>query len=182
MIYSFSLQTIGICVAILLIVANGLWIFGGEKSREWLRAFPRSRTAGLVLATLAAVWTFWLIATMDLGEFTPMRRPLMIAIPIGWFLTITYVEEFLAVRALGILAQLAACPMLESAFLRPETSRLLVVVLAYIWIILGIFWIGMPYLLRDQINWLLRIKGRSQIAAYIGVAYGLLILGSAFTW
>ena len=36
--------------------------------------------------------------------------------------------------ALGMIALLAAEPILEAAFLRPETSRLLVVVLAYVWI------------------------------------------------
>ena len=51
----------------------------------------------------------------------------------------------------GILCLLAAEPLLEAAFLRPETSRLLVTMLAYLMIVVGLFWVTMPYLLRDQI-------------------------------
>ena len=49
-----------------------------------------------------------------------------------------FVDEFLAVRALGILCLLAAEPLLDAAFLRPETSRLLVTVLAYLMIVAGL--------------------------------------------
>ena len=71
----------------------------------------------------------------------------------GYVLVLRFVEEFLAVRALGILCLLAAEPLLDSAFLRYETSRLLVTVFAYLLVVAGLFWVTMPYLLRDQINW-----------------------------
>ncbi|MEZ5328982.1 MAG: hypothetical protein R3F19_28385 [Verrucomicrobiales bacterium] len=32
-------------------------------------------------------------------------------------------------------------------------TRLLLPLLAYAWIIIGLFWVGMPYVLRDQIAW-----------------------------
>ena len=62
-------------------------------------------------------------------------------------------DEFLAVRALGILFLLGAEPLLDAAFFRMEPSRLLVTVFAYLLIVVGLFWVTMPYLLRDQINW-----------------------------
>ena len=40
--------------------------------------------------------------------------------------------------------------------MRQETTRLLLVLLAYVWIINGLFWVGMPWLMRDQIAWLTR--------------------------
>ena len=60
-------------------------------------------------------------------------------------------DEFLAVRALGILCLLAAEPLLDAAFFRYEPSRLLVTVFAYLMVVAGLFWVTMPYLLRDQI-------------------------------
>ena len=69
--------------------------------------FPRSRVAGFVLLTIALLWTFWLLATMEMGEFASFRRPLLIALPIGFLLVLRFVDEFLAVRALGILFLLA---------------------------------------------------------------------------
>ena len=114
--------------------------------------------------------------TLDLGEFENLRRPILILIPVGWFLTIRYVDEFLAVRSLGILFLLAAEPLLEAAFLRPEQSRLLLTLLAYLWVVLGMFWIGMPYLLRDQISWLVANPTRWNIAVGAGLVYGLAIV------
>src|SRR5260370_9448065 len=88
--------------------------------------FPRSRTAGVVLLTISLVWSFWLVATIEMGEFQAFRRPLLIALPIGYVLVLRFVEEFLAVRALGILCLLAAKPLLDAAFLLYQRSRLLV--------------------------------------------------------
>ena len=62
--------------------------------------------------------------------------------------------RFLTARALGILMLLGACLFLVAAFLELPLTRLLLPVVAYVWIVLGMFWVGMPYLLRDQINWL----------------------------
>ena len=109
--------------------------------------------AGVFLLTICLVWTFWLLATIQMGEFSAFRRPLLIALPIGYGLVLRFVGEFLAVRALGILCLLAAEPLLDAAFLRYEPSRLLVTVLAYLLILAGLFWVAIPYLLRDQINW-----------------------------
>ena len=57
---------------------------------------------------------------MEMGEFSNFRRPLLIILPVGFLLVLRFVDEFLAVRALGILCLLAAEPLLDAAFLRPE--------------------------------------------------------------
>ena len=44
-------------------------------------------------------------------------------------------------------------PLLDAAFFRDETRRLVVTVFAYLLIVAGLFWVMMPYLLRDQLNW-----------------------------
>jgi hypothetical protein len=74
---------------------------------------------------------------------------------------------------------LLAEPVISSAFLRPELWRLLIVLLAYVWLTLGMFWVGKPYLLRDQITWLTKSILRWRIAAALGVVWGGLILGFA---
>ena len=116
-----------------------------------------------------------------MGEFSAFRRPLLIALPIGYMLALRFVEEFLAVRALGILCLLAAEPLLDAAFLRYETSRLLLTVLAYLLIIAGLFWVAIPYVLRDQINWSTRSVLRWRFLHAIALIYGGVILSFAFT-
>jgi hypothetical protein len=101
---------------------------------------------------------------------------MLIGIVLGAFLSWKYVEEFLAVRAVGMLALLAAEPLLEAAFMRHETSRLLLVLLAYVWIINGLFWVGMPWVMRDQIAWVtakMRRYRAAALAAGIAMSHGM---------
>jgi hypothetical protein len=177
MIYTFmNLKMAGFLVGIALILGHVLALRSRESVRKWLLSFPRSHVLGVALLVTAAIWSFLLVAEMDLGEFTSYRTGFLMAIPVAAGLTIRYVEEFLAVRATGMLMLLAAEPVLEAAFLRPEKSRLLLVVLAYAWTIFGMFWVGMPYLMRDQIKWLLKSESRWNAAMYLGLAYGVAIL------
>ena len=179
MIYSIDLKTVGIAVGIFLLAIHLVALGRSEACRRWLKEFPRSRAAGTVLIVAAGIWSLVLIRTMDLGEFSKLRNVMSIAVVAGTFLAWRYVEEFLAVRALGMLALLAAEPVLEAAFLRPDPTRLLVVFLAYGWIILGLFWVGLPWTLRDQIGWLTARVPRFQAAAWGGVVYGVLVLACA---
>lgn len=181
MIYHLSLQFTGIVVGLLLIAAHVYALAVPGRTKSFLHALPRSRTWGTALLAISAVWAFWLVWTMDLGEFQRLRTALIVAVPAGAVLTWRFVDEFLAVRALGILALLAAEPLLEAAYLRPELSRLLLVLLAYAWILSGLFLVGMPYILRDLIAWVIGQRARFRQAAIAGFVCGLAILACAIT-
>lgn len=181
MIYGLSLQTVGVIAGVALVLFSLPGIVKPAWMQDWLKRFPRSGTAGVVLLTIALVWSFWLLATMEMGEFSGFRKPLLIVLPIGYVLVLRFVEEFLAVRALGSVCLLAAEPLLEAAFFRNESSRLFLTVLAYLMIVAGLFWVTMPYLLRDQINWSARSNTRWHAVHGIAAAYGLAILTCAFT-
>ena len=180
MIYHLSLQTAGVIAGAFLIVVGVLGLMKPDFAQV-VKQFPRSRFAGVVLLTICLAWTFWLLATIQMGEFSSFRRPLLIALPIGYVLTLFFVDEFLAVRALGILCLLVAEPLLDAAFLRYETSRLLVTVFAYLLIIAGLFWVAIPYVLRDQLNWIARSVFRWRCLHAIELIYGGVLLGFAFT-
>ena len=180
MIYHLSLHTAGVIAGVFLVVL-GLLGFIKPDLASAVKQFPRSWIAGVVLLTICLAWTMWLLATIQMGEFAGFRRPLLIALPIGYVLTLFFVDEFLAVRALGILCLLAAEPLLDAAFLRYETSRLLVTVFAYLLIVAGLFWVAIPYILRDQINWTARSVFRWRCFHAIEVIYGCVILTFTFT-
>jgi hypothetical protein len=72
-------------------------------------------------------------------------------------------------------------PLLESAFLHPESIRLVLVTLVYVWIVIGMFWVGMPYVMRNQITWVSATPGRWRLASLAGLACGaVLCAGSLF--
>jgi hypothetical protein len=180
MIYHLSLQTAGIIAGAFLILISLPGLVKPDLTSV-AQKFPRSHMAGVVLLSIALVWTFWLLATIQMGEFSAFRRPLLIALPIGYVLALRFVEEFLAVRALGMLCLLAAQPLLDAAFLRYETSRLLVTLFAYLLIVAGLFWVAIPYVLRDQINWSAHSVFRWRFLHMIAFVYGGVILIFAFT-
>ena len=176
MIYPLALGTAFIIAGLLLLVAHGLALFKPKAVQDWLRAFPRSRFWGTAMIVAATVWAWLLVTKVDLGEFSDWRFRLQLIVPIAGFLAWQYVDEFLSVRALGMVTLLAAEPLLEAAWLHPEGSRLVLVVLVYAYIVLAMFWIGMPYVLRDQIAWLTKNESRWRAAALAGVIYGALLL------
>ena len=180
MIYHLSLHSAGIIAGAFLIVVGLIGLIKPDFASV-VKQFPRSRAAGIVLLTICLAWTLWLLSTIQMGEFAGFRRPLLIGLPIGYVLALRFVDEFLAVRALGILCLLAAEPLLDAAFLRYETSRMLVTVFAYLLIIAGLFWVAVPYILRDQINWIARSVFRWRCLHAIVLACGGVILGFTFT-
>ena len=180
MIYHLSLRDAGIAAGALLVLISLPGLLKPDLAAV-VQKFPRSRVAGILLLTLDLIWTLWLLATIEMGEFSAFRRPLLIAVPIGYVLVLWFVEEFLAVRALGILCLLLAEPLLDAAFLRHQSSRLLLTALAYLLVIAGLFWVMVPYILRDKINWAARTSARWRLLHGAALVYGAVILGFAFT-
>src|SRR5213595_2098325 len=149
MIYDFALRPAALVAGAILCLLGLFGLLGQDLVRKNVVRFPRSRLAGIILLAIDLIWSFWLVSTMEMGEFSAFRRPFLFGLPIGFFLTLRYVDEFLAVRALGVLALLVAEPLLDAAFFLYESSRLVLTVLAYLLVVLGLIWVMVPYKLRD---------------------------------
>ena len=181
MIYHFSLHAVGLVAGAILILLGLPGLFQPRAVQGFAKKLPRSLLAGVILLTFDLIWSFWLLSTMEMGEFASFRKPLLIILPVGYLLVLRFLDELLAVRALGVLCLLAAEPLLDAAFFRYEQSRLVVTVFAYLLVIVGLFWVTMPYLLRDQINWSARSDGRWRFLHGIAIAYGVLTIALAIT-
>lgn len=170
------MKPVGILLGLALLGTH-LWALkNADQSKAFLRAFPRHYGWGALILTIDFVWAMLVLANMDMGEFFFLRNWFLTLVPIGYLLVLTCVKEFLSVRALGSLLLLVAGPVLASAFLQPQMTRLLLPLLAYAWIISGLFFVGMPYLMRDGIAWLLAKESRWNLAVFSGIGYGLALL------
>lgn len=173
------LKGTGIAVALVLILSHVWALKNTARTQAFLKVFPRTFQWGAILLTIDVIWSVFALANMDMGEFFDKRRIFIMITIGGYFAVLVYVKEFLAVRALGALMLLVAGPMLSAAFLQPQTSRLLLPILAYAWIIIGMYFIGMPFLMRDWVNWLVAKPQRWNLAVYSGIGYGAALLLAA---
>jgi hypothetical protein len=92
------------------------------------------------------------------------------------------VRDFLAVRALGMVGLMVASPLLEAAFLKDPSSRLLVPIYAYALLTVSLFWVGMPYLFRDAVTWATADQKRWTMLALAGLGYGVATLVCALAF
>jgi hypothetical protein len=70
MIYHFSLQLAGLVTGLILCLLGAVGFVMDGSARNFMAAFPRSRTAGIVILAVDLVWSFWLVASMEMGEFS----------------------------------------------------------------------------------------------------------------
>ncbi len=179
MLYDLPLKPVAVTLGLCLVLAHLVALWKQPILTRLLPKFSRSTMAGVVLLTLATAWALLIVWRIDLGELQPFRTQLLFAVVILYGLAIWQMREFLAVRALGMLFLLAAELLLDAAFLRPEPSRILLPLLAYAWVLAGLFWIGIPWLLRDQIDWVIKKAWRYRAACALGIGYGAIVLGCA---
>jgi len=176
-----SLKVMGIVVGAWLILTHVFALVKPGTVKPFLKKFPRNDNLGIAMVIIAFAWAFMVWTCMDLGEFFKVERHVQYVLVFGCIGVIIYVKEFIAVRSLGFLMILAAAPILTSAFLKEPTSRLLIVAFAYIIAVKGMFWVGLPYLMRNQIDWVLEEGKRYQVGAIAGAAFGVLVLLFAIT-
>ncbi len=187
-----SLFTVGIILALWLIGVHALMLVKPTLVGGFLKKFPRNHMLGQILLGIGMVW-FWLLIApdnkglisalaMDLGEFNGAKPLLQILVPVTLVLVATSVRDFLAVRALGVVGLMVASPLLESAFLEDPGTRLLIPVFAYLLLTASMFWVGMPYLFRDAVDWVTAKPARWRVASMAGLAYGIVTLTCALAF
>ena len=186
------LNTAGYILAAWLICLHLWMLTKPADSKNFFIKLPRNKVIGPIVMGLGMAW-FWLLVApdglgplsklqMDLGDFNRAKGLLRILVPIAAAGMIMHVKEFLTVRAIGLLSLMAAAPLLYSAFLELPVSRLLVSTFAYAMIIKGLFWVGMPFVMRDTITWVTKTDSRYRIASLAGLAYGIAVLACSILW
>jgi hypothetical protein len=186
------LFTAGVLLGGWLVACHALMLAKPALVQGWLRKFPRNVLAGQIVLGIGLAW-FWLLVApegmgklsalrMDLGEFNNIKPILRLLVPVALVMVSISVRDFLAVRALGLLGLMVAAPLLDAAFLKDPSSRLLIPVFAYALLTKSMFWVGMPYLFRDAVTWVSATPGRWRAASVCGLAYGAATLICAFAF
>ena len=160
--------------------AWGLRNFNGYQ--EFLKGMPRNRTWARWLLVVNIIWSAPLTANfLQSMEFPVWTRPLVFFViaPGVLLLILFYVNQYLGARMIGWTMILLAKPVLFACLVRDERSKFVLVVLAYYWIIVGMWMIAAPHFLRDWVTFYLDkpklLKNSLRFKGVVGIA--LIALG-----
>lgn len=151
-----ALSWISIALGSAIIIVRLPLLATPAEARHVLSAFPRHAWAGRFLTAVDLAWVTWLLFQANLGWFEPYKQSLYLIAPVVWFMTIYFVDELLAPRALGGLLLLIPAPILDAARWHPSPARYLMIVIAYIMVVVGAVWVVSPHRFRRMINFALQ--------------------------
>ena len=148
--------------------------------RQGVRDFPRSVWPGRVLLAVDLVWAAYAVTTLHLGGLDILKVHLYWLAPVCVVLGSRSLDELLSVRALGGLLLLAAGPVLNAARWNPSTWRLVVTVMAYLWILVGLTFVLEPWWFRRLTKPMIRSDLTIRIGGLFKAAVGVGLIALAF--
>lgn len=118
--------------------------------RRAMDAFPRSKTPGWVFSAIATFWVTWVVYHAALGRFE-FVKPLVPYAGVALFASLViFLDELLAPRALGGLLLLVANPVLMGVRWTESNWRIVPVLFAYSWVVVGCALMLHPWLFRKM--------------------------------
>lgn len=164
----------------LLAAAAGVWqLLAPAQVRRMLEVLPRHTPTAWILTGVDLLWVAWLLNQTPLGRFDSWKPALYFLTPLSFFLLINYLDELLAVRALGGFLLLAAAPVLDITRWHDSPWRLVVTVIVYGWVVAGMALVMSPYLFRRAERFFVPDDARGRISALLKLAVSaiLVVLG-----
>jgi hypothetical protein len=156
-------------------------IYGLTKPKQFAataRKFPRNLPAGVVLMLLATAWFVWNVNVEPIADFS-VFKPYMIAgfMAVG-VLACIFVQDFLAVRGLAVVALLLAKLMVDTGRPHLDESRFVLVIQlwAYLLVVAGVWFTVTPWKLRDILNWATATEERIRIGSAIRLAFAVFVV------
>lgn len=153
-----------------------------DRARRCWRAFARNDVSGWILTAIDLFWAGYLV--LNTPPFNAMPRIhllVYVGAPLMFFLMVVFMEEMLAPRALGGFLLLLATPFLDAARWEESTLRFVITVLAYLWVIAGMWLVISPYRFRQFADYLAGDGSRFRRANLCGLAIGILLLTLGLT-
>ena len=174
-------------LSIILGLGMGLpQIYGLTNPQQFaasVRKFPRNVPIGIVLMLIGTAWFLWNLNNESISDFGTYKSWLMCffgAVGIG---TCLFIQDFIAVRGLGVVLLLLAKLMVDTG--RPMLGvthwALVIQAWAYVLIIAGMWLTISPWRLRDLLNWATATEARVRIGSGIRLAFGLFIAALGLT-
>jgi len=168
---------------VVLLVAGLLLLWNPPFLEKQAMRFLRSKPAAIVTFGSGTLWFLYHLSNLGMADFGAYRLPLMVLFGATGVAAFFYVEDFLPVRGLAVLALLSSAVLLNAAYMRyDEPQRLFMVGFVYVMILVALYLGALPYRLRDFFEWLWKGSGKARVLGLVLGGYGLLLTCVAFTY
>lgn len=143
---------------------------------EKARAFPRCQFTGFILMGLGTAWFLYNLNSEAIADFAAYKKWMLTGFGAIGILTCIYVRDFLAVRGLSVCLLLLAWFTLNHTRWEDSSTRLVLVIWAYSWVLLGMWFSISPWRLRDFIHWWTASQSRLRLGSLLQLSLGALVL------
>ncbi len=140
-----------------------------------LRKFPRSEPWGYALMLSGTAWFLYNLRMDTISDFAAFKPIMLIGFAVIGVGSCIFVRDFLAVRGLAVVLLLLSKVVLDTARWAETEWRLVLVVLAYVWIVCSVWFTIAPWRLRDFIGWITATEARIRVGSACRLALGLLV-------
>ena len=147
------------------------------------RKFPRNLPAGIFLMLLGTVWFLWIVNAEPIADFSAFKPYMMAAFAAVGILSCIFIQDFLAVRGLAVVALLLGKLMVDTGRIHLGESPwvLVIQIWAYALVIAGICFTIWPWKLRDILNWATATESRVRIGSALRLAFAIFIVALGLT-
>lgn len=143
--------------------------------RDAMRKFPRHTGIGYVLMTIATVWFLWHLKQENIADFAAFKPFMYAGFGLLGLGACLYLKDFLAVRGLALVLMLLAKLVLDTQRWHDSHWRWVLGVVAYVWIVAGIWFTVAPWRCRDFIAWMTATDARIKVGCALRLALGVLV-------
>jgi hypothetical protein len=168
-------STVAILLGVLVLLDNLFLLTKPDLVREALMAYPRMKLPAQVLTAVCLVWFARNLWMVDFGGFSVLKNLLFIAVPVGWYLIVTFIPDLLAVRALCCLLLLAGNPVLVAVRWQGFPSWVLGILIYAVMIYAMVFAVY-PHLWKRGVHWMFASPQRVRSLAALGLSVSALLI------
>lgn len=163
-------------------LAGGAWgIAAREQALEFIKGFPRNENAGYFTILAAMVWFLLILKGESMSDFERYRLHFNAFILVTGIGACVYLKDFLAVRGSAVLMILLAKLIVDTARWHESDWRLVLVTMAYILVVKGMWFTASPWRMRDLIQYVTSEEERFKKVCIARVIFGVLLVGLGVT-
>lgn len=130
---------------------------------------------------LGTAWFLYNLSQESIADFAAFKNLLLLGFAAIGLGSCIFVQDFLAVRGLAVVLLLLAKLMVDSGrvALSSTSWALVIQVLAYVFVLAGMWLTISPWRMRDFLNWLIGMPGRLKLVCGLNAALAvfLIVLG-----